>query len=133
MNKWGKRSLQVRSTLHPHLRLLCDLTLRKHDISLVSGLRGKKEQDSYFEAGTSQVKFPESYHNRTKDASLVEIQYNISDAVDLIPVDTGYESKKRFNEIAEEMKAWANILDINLEWGGDFKNFFDGAHFQIKH
>ena len=121
MNRWGKRSLQVRSTLHPHLRLLCDLTLKKYDISLVSGLRGKQEQDSYFEAMTSHVKFPESYHNRTKDPALVEIQYNLSDAVDLIPVDTGYESKKRFTEIADYMMSWALVLDINLEWGGDFK------------
>lgn len=131
--KWGNKSFQVRKSLHPNLRLLCDLTLRKYDISLISGLREEEEQNSYYDQGTSKVRWPNSFHNKTKDPSLEEMSFLLSDAVDLIPADTGYESKERFNEVAQHMKAWALVLGIELEWGGDFNTFYDGAHFQLRH
>jgi hypothetical protein len=33
--------------------------------------------------------------------------------------------------MARHMKTAAKKLSIAITWGGDFKNFFDGPHFEI--
>ena len=39
--------------------------------------------------------------------------------------------KKPYHAIADAMKQAAKELGINIRWGGDFKSFFDGPHFEL--
>lgn len=39
--------------------------------------------------------------------------------------------KEIYRAIAEAMFAAADQLNVQLAWGGEFKNFFDGPHFQL--
>ena len=36
-----------------------------------------------------------------------------------------------YYKIAEAMKAAAKQLDVPIEWGGDWKSFKDGPHYQL--
>jgi len=36
-----------------------------------------------------------------------------------------------YHKLADAMKKAAEELNINLEWGGDWKSFPDGPHFQL--
>jgi peptidoglycan L-alanyl-D-glutamate endopeptidase CwlK len=36
-----------------------------------------------------------------------------------------------YYKIADAMKKAAHELDVPLEWGGDWKSFKDGPHFQL--
>jgi peptidoglycan L-alanyl-D-glutamate endopeptidase CwlK len=38
-----------------------------------------------------------------------------------------------YDKIAKAMKAAATELNIPIEWGGDWKTFKDGPHFQLPH
>jgi peptidoglycan L-alanyl-D-glutamate endopeptidase CwlK len=51
-------------------------------------------------------------------------------AVDLVPYPLTWDWDY-FYPIADAMKAAARELGIPLEWGGDWKSFKDGPHFQL--
>ena len=36
-----------------------------------------------------------------------------------------------YHEIAAAMKEAARELEVEIEWGGDWRNFPDGPHFQL--
>jgi peptidoglycan L-alanyl-D-glutamate endopeptidase CwlK len=55
-------------------------------------------------------------------------------AVDLAVLDEA--SKARWDApaylvLAAEMKAAAAVEGVQIEWGGDWRSFFDGPHFQL--
>lgn len=39
--------------------------------------------------------------------------------------------KASYATIAKAMKQAAKELNVNIRWGGDFKTFFDGPHFEL--
>jgi len=51
-------------------------------------------------------------------------------AVDLVPYPVSWDWE-HFYPIADAMKAAAEELGVDLEWGGDWKTFKDGPHFQL--
>lgn len=60
MYNWGKRSLKVRSELHPDLQKLADEALRRSvylgiDWGLHQGYRSPEDQKKAFDAGYSQI------------------------------------------------------------------------------
>jgi peptidoglycan L-alanyl-D-glutamate endopeptidase CwlK len=54
-------------------------------------------------------------------------------AVDLVAIVNGKVSweKEHYPEIAKAMKKAAADQKVNIRWGGDFKSFFDGPHFEL--
>jgi peptidoglycan L-alanyl-D-glutamate endopeptidase CwlK len=55
------------------------------------------------------------------------------DAVDLGALRDGQITwdKQSYATIAKAMKQAAKELQVNIRWGGDFKTFFDGPHFEL--
>lgn len=55
------------------------------------------------------------------------------DAVDLGALKNGEITwdKESYAVIAKAMKQAAAELKVNIRWGGDFKSFFDGPHFEL--
>jgi len=51
-------------------------------------------------------------------------------AVDLVPYPIAWDWPL-FYPIADAMKSAAKGLGVPLEWGGDWKSFKDGPHFQL--
>lgn len=55
-------------------------------------------------------------------------------AVDLAPIVNGtipWNNWKKFEQVAHYMKQAAREVGVSIEWGGDWRSFKDGPHFQL--
>jgi peptidoglycan L-alanyl-D-glutamate endopeptidase CwlK len=55
-------------------------------------------------------------------------------AVDLAVLDEASQARwdaPAYRTLAAEMKAAAAVEGVQIEWGGDWRSFFDGPHFQL--
>ena len=59
-------------------------------------------------------------------------------AVDLAPITVAsgktvidWNNKAKFKALAELIKSISERLNIDVEWGGDWRTFYDGPHFQL--
>lgn len=102
----------------------------KHiDCRVLSGRRGKEEQDALFYANKSQLKYPQSYHNAEP-----------SKAIDIMPYPIDWNDRERVTLFAGFVLGIAKSMGYTLTWGGDWDrdylvsdNIFDDlAHFQIE-
>lgn len=122
MYKFGKKSKEQRATLHSDLKEIVDEAIKIIDFTIIEGHRDKERQNKAFDLGRSKLQYPNSKHNK-----------NPSDAMDIAPwVDGGipWDNREKFFELAGVIKAIAHTKGIKITWGGDFKSFFDGPHFQ---
>ena len=94
------------------------LRLSEIDFSVIEGLRTKERQAELVKAGASRT---------------INSRHITGHAVDLAAV-VGGEVRwdwPLYEKIAKAMKQAAYELNINIEWGGDWKSFKDGPHFQL--
>lgn len=118
----SKRSLSKLEGLHPHLIAVVKraIQLTNVDFVVLEGLRSFERQKELVGAGASQTM--RSYHLT-------------GHAVDL-GAYVGGEIRwdwPLYHEIDHAMSEAAAELKIGLVWGGDWKNFPDGPHFQLTH
>ena len=88
------------------------------DFAVTEGLRTKQRQEELVKAGASKT---------------MRSRHLTGHAVDLCAV-VGSEIRwdwSLYPKIAHAMKKAAYELDVPLEWGGDWKSFKDGPHFQL--
>jgi peptidoglycan L-alanyl-D-glutamate endopeptidase CwlK len=55
-------------------------------------------------------------------------------AVDLAVLDEASQARwdaPAYRTLAAEMKAAAAVEGVPVDWGGDWRSFFDGPHFQL--
>lgn len=121
MAQFGARSLRRLSTVHPDLQRIAHAVIKVMDITVIDGYRGPTRQNKYFADGRSQKKYPESRHN-TKP----------SGAIDLAPWPLDWDDIDRFRKLSLILKGAAAALDIEIEWGGDWRSFKDYPHYQLK-
>lgn len=93
-------------------------TYRPGTFIVTEGLRSLERQKTLMAAGASKT---------------LRSRHLTGHAVDLAPLVDG---KVRwdwplFYDLAAAMKAAAAELNLPLEWGGDWKSFKDGPHFQL--
>lgn len=106
--------------VHPKL---CDVVnyaimITEVDFAVIEGVRSIERQEQLVKAGASQT-----MHSR----------HLTGHAVDLAAVVNG-EIRwdwPLYDKIAEAMKKSAEALEVKIEWGGDWKSFKDGPHFQL--
>jgi hypothetical protein len=111
-------------------------------VSLIEGLRDKADQNTYYVQKKSKVQFPFSKHNRTSDSTLDRCEYEVSDAVDLVPYPTLYKDKEQMIYVAGIIKGIAHMLGIEIRLGTDFNEnnilndkegkFYDPWHIELK-
>lgn len=65
MYSYSKRSKEKLGECHPLLQTLFNKAIEKYDITIVCGVRDEETQNGYFARGSSQVKYPNSKHNKT--------------------------------------------------------------------
>lgn len=116
----GSRSLSRLKGVHPDLVLVVKraIQLTEVDFSVLEGLRTRTRQLELVRAGASQT---------------MNSRHLTGHAVDLGAYVNG---KVRWDwplyyKIAGAMKRAARELEVPLEWGGDWKSFKDGPHFQL--
>ena len=115
--KLGNRSLQNLSGVHPDLVAVVKLAISKttQDFTVLEGIRNINRQRELVKAGKSTT---------------MNSRHLTGHAVDLAPWPISWDWEY-FYPIADAMKAAAEEFDANLEWGGDWKSFPDGPHFQL--
>jgi peptidoglycan L-alanyl-D-glutamate endopeptidase CwlK len=88
------------------------------DFTVLEGLRTPERQQQLVNDGYSQT---------------LKSKHLTGHAVDLVAIVDGKVSwdKEHYPEIARAMKKAAADQQVNIRWGGDFKSFFDGPHFEL--
>lgn len=88
------------------------------DFTVLEGLRTPERQQQLVNDGFSQT---------------LKSKHLTGHAVDLVALVDGKVSwdKQYYPEIARAMKKAAEQQQVNIRWGGDFKTFFDGPHFEL--
>lgn len=105
---------------------LVRVVLRAYDLSVaagddfmvVEGLRTPKRQRELFVAGASRT---------------LKSRHLTGHAVDLAPIVSGELTWKwpAFYSLQAHVKAAAKELGVPIVWGGDWRTFKDGPHFEL--
>ena len=113
----GTRSRQRLSGVHPDLVAVVKraIQITEQDFSVLEGIRNINRQRELFKAGKSTT---------------MNSRHLTGHAVDLAPWPISWEWEG-FYPIAEAMKQAAEELDVAIVWGGDWKRFPDGPHFEL--
>ena len=113
----GNKSLQKLEGIHPDLVAVVKLaiSISSQDFSVGEGLRSVERQKKLVATGKSTT---------------MNSRHITGHAVDLFPYPVSWDWEY-FYPIADAMKTAAKELDVDLEWGGDWKSFPDGPHFQL--
>lgn len=116
----GSRSLSRLKGVHPDLVLVVKRAIQLTDVdfAVLEGLRTRTRQLELVRAGASKT---------------MNSRHLTGHAVDL---GAYVQGKVRwdwplYHKIAGAMKRAARELEVPLEWGGDWKSFKDGPHFQL--
>jgi peptidoglycan L-alanyl-D-glutamate endopeptidase CwlK len=119
--KFSQRSLDSMKGIHPDLRKVMDRALQTSplDFIVIEGLRTKDRQAKLVASGASKT---------------MNSRHLTGHAVDLLPI--GYDGKAAFDwplyhKLAPAVKQAAKDLGVALVWGGDWKSFKDGPHFEL--
>ena len=123
----GHRSVQRLLTVHPDLVRVVHraIELTEVDFTVLETLRTVERQKELVKAGASQTM--NSRHLPGKDG--------LARAVDLGAYIAGEVrwDWPLYHKIAAAMKQAAKECNVPIEWGGDWKSFKDGPHFQLPH
>ena len=113
----SNKSLQKLEGVHPDMVAVVKLaiSITGQDFSVGEGLRSVSRQKKLVATGKSTT---------------MNSRHITGHAVDLFPYPLSWDWEY-FYPIADAMKAAAKELNIGLEWGGDWKSFPDGPHFQL--
>lgn len=118
----SKRSLARLEGVHPDLVAVVEraIEITPVDFGVQQGLRTLAEQRRLFAAGASKT---------------MRSRHLTGHAVDLVAYLNGKVSWAwpLYHQIASAMKTSATELDIPIAWGGDWRSFKDGPHFELTH
>lgn len=118
--KFGERSEARLVGVHPDLVKVVRraLQISKVDFAVVEGVRNKERQAELVKSGASQT---------------MNSRHLNGHAIDIAPV-VGNQVRwdwPLYYVLAEAMKAAAAEANIPIEWGGDWRKFKDGPHWQL--
>lgn len=91
-----------------------------YNVEVAETIRSSKKQQKYLKEGHSLTLNSAHLTGRAVDLMLVTPQKSYDD------------NFSHYEELAWRMKTVAYVLGIDLTWGGDWKTFKDGPHFQLK-
>lgn len=116
----SQKSLRRLEGVHPDLVKVVKRTIQitPIDFIVVEGLRTKERQAYLVEKGASKT---------------MNSRHLTGHAVDLAPIVDNKVSWdwKHFYPLAEAVKKAAEEVKVKVEWGGDWKSFKDGPHWQL--
>jgi peptidoglycan LD-endopeptidase CwlK len=116
----GSRSRKNLEGVHQDLVKVVEkaIQLTNQDFSVIEGLRSLKRQEELFKKG----------HSKTMNS-----RHLTGHAVDITPWVDGAISWdwKYYTEVKRAMFEAAKELGVDLEWGGNWKGFPDGPHWQL--
>ncbi len=133
MPSFGTTSRQNLKTCDQRLQAVVRESVKHMDFAVICGHRPKQQQNKLFALEKTQLKYPNSKHNRYPSL-----------AIDLAPYyqdspHIRWHDYKGFIYLAGLIKGVATSMDINIRWGGDWdrdndlldQTFNDLPHFEI--
>lgn len=114
------RSRKRLEGVHPDLVavVLGTAQITEVDFIVTEGLRSKERQEQLVRAGASKT-----LKSRHLTGHAVDLAAKVGDEVRW--------DWPLYHKLASAMKDSAATLGIEIEWGGDWKSFPDGPHFQL--
>jgi peptidoglycan LD-endopeptidase CwlK len=120
MRKYSQRSLNNLKGIHPDLRRVIDRALQDSplDFVVIEGLRSEERQRQLVASGASRT---------------MNSRHLTGHAVDLMPIGPNGPAFDwpLYDQLGPAVKLAADKLGIALDWGGDWKSFRDGPHFEL--
>ena len=120
--KLSQKSIDRLSGVHPDLVSVVKraIEISEVDFAVLEGFRSKARQEQLVAAGASQT---------------MNSRHLTGHAVDLgaIVAGTVRWDWPLYYKVADAVKKSAAELNVPIEWGGDWKKFKDGPHFQLPH
>ena len=115
----GTKSRRRLHGVHPDLVLVVNkaIEITTQDFTVLEGLRTLERQQQLYNTGKSKT---------------MNSRHLTGHAVDLAPWPISWDWEY-FYPIAEAMKDASDEVGVPIEWGGDWKSFPDGPHFQLPH
>lgn len=118
--KFGKRSQDKLLGVHEDLIRVMDraIEMSATDFAITEGVRTLDRQQALVASGASTT---------------MKSRHLTGHAVD-VAAFVGKEVRwdwPLYGKIAETVKAAAKLENVQVEWGGDWKSFPDGPHFQL--
>lgn len=131
MPSFGEKSTRNLNQCHPDLFMVMQAVVKKFDCSIITGHRTELEQNLAYDSDASTKRWPDSKHNQKP-----------SIAVDVIPYpfkSEDWADTERFNRMAGYILGVADMLNIQIRWGGDWdrdndtddQKFNDLVHFEL--
>lgn len=116
----GARSKSRLKGVHPDLVKVVEraIQITTVDFTVLEGVRDPQRQRTLVESGASQT-----LNSRHITGHAVDLGAWVDDQVDW--------SWPLYHKIAAAMKEAANQVGVPIEWGGDWRTFKDGPHFQL--
>lgn len=134
---WSKRSLDNLQGIHPHLRRVIDRALQGSpiDFTVIEGLRTMQRQRELHSLG-----YTRTLNSRHLTGHAVDTWPIDPHTGKLVPAILRDDSGNRrenprlwelFHVLAPAVKAAAKVEEVPIVWGGDWKSFRDGPHFEL--
>lgn len=112
-----QRDLDRLRGVHPDLVRVVRRARRAGEAFFVlEGVRSMERQRELYAAGRSRT---------------LQSRHLTGHAVDLAPVQLDWNDKAAFGRLAEAMRKAADAEGVPIRWGGDFRGFYDGPHFEL--
>lgn len=102
--------------VHPTLVLIVERARRAEPFFVIEGKRSIERQRQLLAEGRSRT---------------LQSRHLTGHAVDLGPMPLDWENKAAFRAVAAAMQQAADELRARIRWGGSFRGFFDGPHFEL--
>ena len=118
MPRLSKQSREKLATCHPDLQRLFERVIEEFDFTVIEGHRTLERQKELVAGGAS----------KTMKSKHLE---DPSRACDIAPYPVDWNDVLRFRELAAVVLRTAADMGIRVRWGGSFKNFFDGPHYEL--
>ena len=118
--KLSQKSIDRLSGVHPDLVSVVKraIEVSEVDFAVLEGFRSKARQEQLVAAGASQT-----MNSRHLTGHVVDLGAMVSGTVRW--------DWPLYYKVADAMKKAAAELKVPIEWGGDWKKFKDGPHFQL--
>lgn len=116
----SQKSLDRLSGVHPDLVSVVKraIEITECDFAVLEGVRSRARQEQLFKAGASKT-----MNGRHLTGHAVDLGAYVNGSVRW--------DWPLYYKIADAMKQAAAELEVPLTWGGDWKSFPDGPHFEL--
>jgi peptidoglycan L-alanyl-D-glutamate endopeptidase CwlK len=134
--QFGKRSLANLEGVHPDLVRVAKLgiTYSRYDFAITEGVRNLERQKLLVAQGYSKTLNSKHLVHNDGFGHAFDIMAvgDLDNDGTIGPPDEEHTwDVKIYTDIADAMQKAAAELGILIRWGGSFKNFFDGPHFEL--